>query len=204
MDLREAFRHRPYRLPSKYLYDETGSLLYQEFQNASRHTYQIDEWQLFERFMPDLRPLLEVPTIVELGAGCCRTFERLATSGLVALPQEYIPIDISSEPLLTQARRIAMQFPPMRVTARIEDFDRSDFLSSQRPEHAITVLWFGNAVANLESGELRRLLATLAAWGPTTSLILGLDLSISAEAFRGRYTSEQKPSMTFAGTRSTV
>lgn len=101
-------------LPSRFLYDEAGSKLFEQITELPEYYPTRTEIALLDSIGPCLKEALPSgATVVEFGSGSSRKTELL----LEALDHAhaYIPIDISASALYPAARRIGQRFPEIAV-----------------------------------------------------------------------------------------
>lgn len=182
-----AFGQKDYVLPTKYLFDDVGSKLFTEFTRLSDTYFASTEQSLLIKALPQLQAMLDVPLVVDIGAGQCGLFNQLLAPNLAREGRQYIPIDIAEEPLLSAAKAIAQRYPLLSVEAHVADFETwspSNFLAAKGSP---VLLWGGNGAANLTTEQLVRLLAVfrqVGARGPR--IVFGIYLPEDVAGF-GRF-----------------
>src|SRR5207253_1368235 len=114
--------------------------------------------------------------LVEYGSGGS-TKTRLLLNHLDD-PAGYVPVDMSSGPLVRAARELAAQYPDVEVLPLCADFTQPLELPLTRKEPARRVVYFpGSTIGNFTPAETRVLLRQTAdLCGPGGAMLLGADL----------------------------
>ena len=108
-------------LPSRFLYDDRGSELFEQITDLPEYYLTRTEIALLKSSAPGIREAVPAgAAIVEFGSGSSRKTELLLES--LDSPGAYIPIDISASALYPAASRIAEKFPGLRVHPVLGDF----------------------------------------------------------------------------------
>jgi dimethylhistidine N-methyltransferase len=101
-------------LPSRFLYDARGSELFERITELPEYYPTRTEIALLKSCAPSISKAVPAgAAIVEFGSGSSRKTELLLES--LNGPAAYIPIDLSASALYPAARRIAQNFPGLRV-----------------------------------------------------------------------------------------
>jgi len=101
-------------LPSRFLYDERGSELFERITELPEYYPTRTEIALLKSSGPELREIVPPgAVIVEFGSGSCRKTELLLEA--LDRPFAYISIEISASALFPAARRIKRKFPGIAV-----------------------------------------------------------------------------------------
>jgi len=176
-EVTESLQRQPRQLPSKYLYDELGSSLFEAICRLPWYRVTRAESGLLARHGPDiLAPLARPLSIAELG---CGSGDKLAT--LVEHADEDIAavelIDISKSALDMAMRRIE----PLRVIDVVTHHGRYeeglDQLRRRRRDGSLLVLFLGSNIGNFDSPAAREFLEQIhGALRPGGALLLGTDL----------------------------
>ena len=100
-------------LPSKYLYDEVGSALFEVISVLPEYGVTRADERLLERHAVDIVSRLRSHVLVaELGSGSGLKTRLLLRA--VRPPRAYLPIDISRDHLEKSVRNLARSFPALR------------------------------------------------------------------------------------------
>lgn len=110
----------PRRLPPKYFYDETGSRLFEQITRQPEYYLTRTELALFDDHLEDIaRALGAGICLVEYGSGTSQKIRKLLEW---LHPAAYVPVDISGEHLLAQARALHRDYPWLDVFPTCTDF----------------------------------------------------------------------------------
>src|SRR5271166_5234751 len=128
-----SFRQKA--LPSRFLYDEAGSELFERITELPEYYLTRTEIALLKSYGPAIRETVPPgAAIVEFGSGSSRKTELLLEA--LDRPLAYIPIEISASALFPAADRIARQFPTIAVRPILGGFDdlgRLNLLDDGKP-----------------------------------------------------------------------
>jgi len=179
---RERFRRdvlaglsaRPKQLPSRWFYDERGSVLFEEITQLGEYYLSRTEAQILRdnaaalaRFAGPDRP------IVEYGAGSAIKSELLIAA---ATPPQYVPVDISGEFLAQTAGRLRQRFPAVQIMPVVADFT-ADFVLPASLPGSRTIFFPGSTIGNLDRATTLALLRRMHGHGGADGrAIIGADL----------------------------
>jgi L-histidine Nalpha-methyltransferase len=164
-------------LASKYFYDERGSELFDRICALPEYYPTRTELRLLGRHLDEVARLVGPrASVIELGAGSNAKI-RLLLDRLLE-PIAYVPVDISSDYLLRQARELAKDYPHVRIRPVCADFTRPFGL----PEHPVTpdrnlVFFPGSTIGNFTRPQALQLLQVMAVQAkPGGGALIGVDL----------------------------
>jgi L-histidine Nalpha-methyltransferase len=162
----------PKELPPVWLYDERGSLLYEEITRLPDYYLPRREAEILRARAGLIGELTQARTLIELGSGSGRNTRLL----LEALPLErFVPFDVSERMLRTSADAIAAAYPGISVEPIAGDFQRD--LAALPHEGPRLVAFLGSTIGNLYPEQRVELLATLAdELDEEDALLAGIDL----------------------------
>lgn len=172
---------RPQReLPSRYLYDEVGSALYEVITVLPEYGLSRADERLLSRHAESiLRCLPDKLIVAELGSGSARKTRRLLEA-LVrrAAPLVYVPIDISASALNNCRKELTGLGGLSLVGLERSYLEGLREMVTHRPtDHSLLVLFLGSTLGNFERpaadaflAEIRRTLQ------PGDALLVGTDL----------------------------
>jgi L-histidine N-alpha-methyltransferase len=173
---RRSLRAEPKELPAVWLYDERGSLLYEEITQLPDYYLPRRETEILRTRAGEIAERTQARTLVELGSGDARRTRFLldALTGVGTI-ERFAPVDVSEEILRDSSWAIAADYPALSVEPIAGDFGSDlDSLPAEAPR---LVAFLGGTIGNLYPTQRADLLARLAAeLGRDDALLLGIDL----------------------------
>lgn len=164
-------------LPSKYLYDERGSYLYERICTLDEYYLPRMEVAIMEAHIGEIVELLGPNTcLVEYGCGnCAKT--RILLDHLPA-PSAFVPIDISRQQLLRVSQELASSYSGLEVLPVCADYTSNFTLPDPKRPSDRTVVYFpGSTIGNFDPIPARNFLEQIASvCGPGGALLIGVDL----------------------------
>jgi len=189
-DLAEIVRElsRPQkRLPTRLLYDEQGSRLFERICETRDYYVTRTELDILRRNLRDIAGFAGAGAgVIEPGAGCgCKTRELLSA---LEAPRWYAPMDI--DPSVLRRCRAAMRqaLPQLPLVPVCADFTQP-WCHARLPAAGRRLLFFpGSTIGNFEPAQAQRLLRRFRdATGAGGRLVLGVDLRKNAATLRRAY-----------------
>lgn len=108
-------------LPGKYLWDETGSGIFDRICVTGDYYLTRSETALLEKTAPEIAACVgKCVSLVEYGSGASRKIGILLDA--MTMPRRYVAIDISAEYLGNATRRIAAEYPSLDVLPVVADY----------------------------------------------------------------------------------
>lgn len=109
-------------IPARWLYDRTGSELFDEITKLPSYYPTRTETALLTAIAPELgRAIAPGMVVIEFGAGSATKTPLLLEA---IAPAAYVPVDISGEYLEASAAELAKRFPHLPVYPVVADFAR--------------------------------------------------------------------------------
>ncbi len=177
-DVRHYLSQSPRQLPSRYLYDDLGSALFEAICRLPWYPLTRAELRLLTAHAPEILDR-SVTSIVELGAGSglkLSSLIRAAGPRRGALDVRIVDVSASA---LTETRRALDAFPDLRVTTQQTTYE-TGLESLRRAPPALghrLMLFLGSNIGNFDpEGRDRFLRALRGALRPGDRLLLGVDL----------------------------
>ena len=163
-------------LPSRYLYDERGSALFEDITRLAEYYPARTETAILSAHAAEMSDgVAEDCVLVEFGSGSSRKTELL----LEALPRlrAYVPIDVSDSALEDARQRLKQRFPSLTVRPIAGDFSRPINMFAELGGCSKLGFFPGSTIGNLELPEAKALLEAFGAvLSPEGRLIIGVDL----------------------------
>ena len=164
------------RLPSKWLYDEEGSRLFEAITELPEYYPTRTERAILEHVAPEIAAEISPgAALVEFGSGAS-VKTRLV---LDAAPQiaVYVPVDISLEQLEESAAELRRAYPALTVAPLAGDFTQGLKLPAAAESRPRTGFFPGSTIGNFEAVEAVRFLSTASTLlGEGAYLLIGADL----------------------------
>lgn len=190
-EIRESLAAPQKRLPTKLLYDERGSELFEAITALPEYYPTRSELALLHEHVPrwlaDVRPR----TVVELGAGSAAK-TRVILDGMQARGGgTYVPVDISADFLARTAEELRQSYLAVDVVPVAADFSRFVDLPAALPR-PLLITFLGSTIGNFTPDEAVALLQRVAgALHPGDRFLLGVDLRKDPRILEAAYNDAQ-------------
>jgi dimethylhistidine N-methyltransferase len=177
----------PKTLPSKYLYDEEGSELFELICDQPEYYVARTEISLLASIAADMTYVLKDRSmLVEFGNGAS-VKTRLLLNALPLL-SAYVPIDISQSALSAAAQAIRGEYPRLNVTPVLGDFTRDLKLPTAIDGRSIAGFFPGATIGNFSpSAAVDFLSRARQLLGRCSKLVVGVDLLKSPRVLVSAY-----------------
>lgn len=172
-DVISGLSQRLKTLPSRWLYDDVGSNLFEAITVVDEYYPTRTEITILSDNRSRIADFVgSGAAIIEYGAGAARKTEPLLAS--LERPATYVPVDIAGDFLESTVAALRLPFPVLPVVA---DFTQ-DFALPDLPRHARRVAFFpGSTIGNLDRVEARLLLERMHRQvGVGGRAVIGIDL----------------------------
>ncbi|WP_142850181.1 L-histidine N(alpha)-methyltransferase [Telmatospirillum sp. J64-1] len=172
----------------KFLYDERGSALFERICELEEYYPTRTEMGLLQHYSRDIaRRMGPGCRLVEFGSGSTRKVRILLEA--LERPACYLPVDISREHLLAQARLLAFDYPDLAVLPICADFTQSFALPRLESGAGATLGFFpGSTIGNFTPAQARDFLSrTARLLGPKGAMLVGVDLRKAPEILHAAY-----------------
>jgi len=169
----------PKELPSKYLYDQLGSALFEVITLLPEYGLTRADERLLRRHAKEIARLVPGPVLVsELGSGSGRKTRWILSALCQREPVSYYPIEISRAALALCESELGDVGCAGIVGVEREYLDGLREVAALRPDGVrLLVLFLGSTIGNFDSGADARFLSEVrGVLAPGDSLLLGADL----------------------------
>ncbi len=190
-DVLEGLSRPRKALPCKWLYDQTGSALFEEICGLPEYYPTRTELAILEEAAPDLAAAMPAGAVlVEFGSGSSRKTRLL----LDAAPhlRAYAPIDISEDALAPATAALRQAYPRLEVTPLCGDFTHPAPLPERYAEAPRVGFFPGSTIGNFAPAHaeafLRRARNLL---GDGALFVIGVDLRKDAKVLEAAYDDAQ-------------
>ena len=187
-------------LPSKYLYDELGSSLFEAITLLPEYGLTRADERLLRRHASEIAEHIPAQTMVsELGSGSGRKTRWILHALREHGPFPYYPIEISRAALESCRAELSDIESVSIVGVEREYLEGLREVARLRPENAhLFVLFLGSTIGNFDSGADSRFLRDVRAiLAPGDTLLLGTDLIKPREALLRAYDDAQGVTASF-------
>jgi dimethylhistidine N-methyltransferase len=172
-----GLEQQPKTLPTKYLYDERGSRLFDQICQLQEYYVTRTELEIMRRYGAEMADCLgDNLVLVELGSGSS-TKTRILLDHLRD-PVAYLPVDISRAHLHYSAASIARSYPNLNVLPVCADFTTQFEIPIVEPTTARKAVYLpGSTIGNFPHKFAQQLILRIAEiCGAGGGLLIGIDL----------------------------
>lgn len=179
-------------IPSKYLYDECGSELFERITELPEYYLTRSEQAIMSRHADAMAGALGPGCLlIEYGSGSSRRTRLLLNC--LRQPAGYIPIDIAERQLAVAADHLRREYPDIPIMPLVADFtEKFEIPTMDRPVQRRVVYFPGSTIGNFhpaEAGQLLRHMGTIV--GDGGAVLLGIDMHKSAAIIEPAYNDAQ-------------
>ena len=189
-EVRAGLTATPKTLPTKYLYDELGSALFEVICLLPEYYLTRAEASILRANAADIIGAVgRALEIVELGSGTATKTRLLLDAALRRQGSlRYSPIDISSSALDATVQALHAEYPAIDVRPHATDYFEGLARFSRDGVARTLVLFLGSNVGNFEPYEAQRTLrAVRHALKPGDALLLGADMKKDVAVLEAAY-----------------
>ncbi len=184
----EGLRTPQKQVPSKFLYDERGSELFDQICELEEYYPTRTEIGIMQENVDEMvQAIGPQARLLELGSGSS-TKTRILLDHLDDLGV-YVPVDISRSHLMAAAESLAEAYPDVPVQPLCADYTSTFTLPDPPQPVERTVAYYpGSTVGNFQPEEAQRFLSRIAgAVAPNGGLLIGVDLQKDVEVMEAAY-----------------
>ncbi|WP_156807779.1 L-histidine N(alpha)-methyltransferase [Henriciella marina] len=175
-DVISGLSRKPKSLPSRWLYDEKGSALFDEITELPEYYPTRTELKILRNKAGEMAEAIGPhAVIIEYGAGSLLKVRILLDA--LDRPRAFVPVDISASHLHAAAEGLNEDYPELIVDPIASDFMANN-LGEALPETPGRNVGFfpGSTVGNLSDAEIKRFLSNVRSdLGDTSCFIIGVD-----------------------------
>jgi L-histidine Nalpha-methyltransferase len=167
-------------LPSRYLYDDHGSHLFQRIMELEEYYPTACERNILTQHAKDLADRMDGQpfNLIDLGSGDgSKTNLLLDEMTARNCDFTYIPIDISEAAVNGQSRELRNRYPTLDVAGIVAEYFNGLLWHSRSADKRNLVLFLGSNIGNFRRSEARTFLRTM--WNflqPNDLVLTGFDL----------------------------
>ncbi|HEX3020154.1 MAG TPA: L-histidine N(alpha)-methyltransferase [Chitinispirillaceae bacterium] len=178
----------PKRISSIFLYDATGSKLFQQITTLPEYYLSKIESSLIKDFSKSHYDLLDNIDIIELGSGDCSKISIIldAVDFKHLHSIRYIPVDISPDTLKESAQTIIANYSGIKVHCIAANFLDQNFCIPQEKKRIFC--FFGSTIGNFPSHQRIEILKKICSlMHPGDVFLLGVDMVKNKEYLEKAY-----------------
>ncbi|HSU99364.1 MAG TPA: L-histidine N(alpha)-methyltransferase [Roseiarcus sp.] len=178
-------------LPSRWLYDQRGSELFEEITRLDEYYLTRTETAILRAHADEMSALCgNGAVLLEYGAGAAIKSEILI--GALQAPRLYAPIDIAADFLAETVERFRDRFPDLPVRPIITDFTLDFDIPADVPPRPRAAFFPGSTLGNLGPSDAAALLRRMRRHvGPRGKAVIGVDLRKDVEILIAAYDDKQ-------------
>ena len=186
-DVLAGLSQRQKTLPSRWLYDQRGSELFEEITRLDEYYLTRTETAILRRHAEEMAALCgEGVVLLEYGAGAAIKSEILIDA--LNAPRLYAPIDIAADFLSQTVERFRDRFPDLPTRPIIADFTVDFDIPADVPARPRAAFFPGSTLGNLLPSDAARSASPDArACGTSGKAIIGVDLRKNVETLIAAY-----------------
>jgi dimethylhistidine N-methyltransferase len=177
-------------LPCHFLYDEEGSLLFEEICELPEYYLTRTERSILAARADEIAHCFDGPlTLAELGSGSSSKTRLLIEACLRAHGRlRYVPVDISAEILEASALALIDDYKGLEVQAIASEYREGLRHVRAETERTKLIAWLGSSIGNLTREDAASFLGSVrAAMTARDRLLVGIDLRKSTAELEAAY-----------------
>ena len=184
----DGLRQDQKQIPSKFLYDERGSKLFDRICELDEYYPTRTEMGIMQAHVEAMADAIGPRArLVEYGSGSSRKI-RILLDHLEDLAA-YVPVDISRDHLLSAAEALAEDYPDLPIQPLCADYTTTFDLPEPPRSPARTVAYYpGSTIGNFPPDDARAFLAHVReVVGADGGLLIGVDLKKDVDVLEAAY-----------------
>ena len=184
----DGLRKPQKKIPSKFLYDDRGSKLFDRICEQEEYYPTRTEMSIMRAHADEMAEnIWPRARLVEYGSGSSRKIRVLLDH--LEDPAVYVPIDISWEHLFEAAEALAADYPTLPVQPLCADYtSRIDLPAPPAPVARTVGYYPGSTIGNFQPDDARGFLSRVAdTVGPDGGLLIGVDLQKDVDVLEAAY-----------------
>ena len=190
-DVLAGLSQRQKTLPSRWLYDQRGSELFEEITRLDEYYLTRTETAILRRHAEEMAALCgDGIVLLEYGAGAAIKSEILIDA--LHAPRLYAPIDIAADFLAETVERFRDRFPELPTRPIIADFTVDFDIPADIPARPRAAFFPGSTLGNLLPSDAGALLRRMREHvGQSGKAIIGVDLRKDIQTLIAAYDDKQ-------------
>ncbi|HEX4377492.1 MAG TPA: L-histidine N(alpha)-methyltransferase [Steroidobacteraceae bacterium] len=186
-DVLAGLAQSPKTLPSRWLYDDRGSELFEQITQLAEYYPTRTETSILRAGAAEMARFCgDRPIVLEYGAGAGIKTQILIEA--LAAPRLYVPVDIAGDFLDQTVTRLRDCFPNLLTRSIVADFTQPFELPAWIPSGRRVAFFPGSTIGNLNPSETATFLQRMRRHvGADGRAIIGVDLKKSLEVLLPAY-----------------
>jgi L-histidine Nalpha-methyltransferase len=192
-DIIEGLSQKQKALPSRYLYDDRGSELFEQITDLPEYYPTRTEQSIIAKYATEITRFTGGCELVELGSGSSRKTRILLDAySQLDRPLHYYPIDVSAGILKATALALLDRYPQLELCGIAGTYERS---LAQLPPAELEnrlLIFLGSTLGNLNDEQINSFLDRVRqALVPGEFFLVGVDLQKSIEIIEAAYNDDR-------------
>ncbi|WP_454063467.1 L-histidine N(alpha)-methyltransferase [Candidatus Nitrospira salsa] len=187
LELRKGLESTPRRLPTKYLYDDRGSELFEAICELPEYYQTRTERHLLNQYADQIMSLTKAEELVELGSGAA-TKTRVLLDAMAQANQLrfYVPFDVSEGIVRRVAQELVKEYKGLHVHGVVGDFLTHLEHIPDGGRRLVVIL--GGTIGNLDSQSALNFVSSIhAEMASGDFFLLGVQLETSIKRIEAAY-----------------
>ena len=164
-------------IPSKYFYDERGSILFERICKTPEYYLTRTEISILKEMGEAIMESFENGYLVELGSGANWKIHRLIDTANTQEGENmcYVPVDVSEPALVAASEGLINKYRKLKVRAIVADFTQHmDAIPNDMPK---LIIFFGSTIGNFGEVESQKFLRIVAnSMKSEDRFLIGIDM----------------------------
>ncbi len=153
-DVIRGLSQTPKSLPTRYFYDDRGSVLFEQICELPEYYPTRTEASILHRYAGEIAQTTGSCELVELGSGSSTKTRLLLDAYQDLYPSlRYVPIDVSAGILESSAQQLLSDYPSLHVRALVSTYELALQRLTPTPLPSRTILFLGSTLGNLTPQE---------------------------------------------------
>ena len=186
-EIRHTLTTEPKSIPTKYLYDDRGSKLFDEICDLPEYYPTRTELALLQQVAEEIVDRTRPTDVIEFGCGTSRKTRVILTAlQRAGLQVRYVPMDVNEWMVRRTSAALLREYPNLRVHGIVGDYNR-DLDRIPEGENRL-VLFLGSTIGNLTPALTAEFLESVRSHlHEGEHLLLGVDLVKATDVLEAAY-----------------
>jgi dimethylhistidine N-methyltransferase len=192
-DVIKGLSKNPKTLSAKYLYDDRGSLLFEEICDLPEYYPTRTEAGILQQYADEIAELTGCCELIELGSGSStKTQFLLDAYQKIADSCKYLPIDVSGGILKSSILQLQAKYPDLQVHGLIGTYEQALVHLETNYLQSRLLFFLGSSLGNFNPEECDSFLTQVSrTLQPGDYFLLGIDLQKPKDILEAAYNDSQ-------------